>query len=124
MKTDRPVALYLFKVRWPLAAIVSITHRITGVVLFGGVAFGLYVLDLALSSAAGFNAAAGMMETGLAKLIMLALLFVLTYHIVAGLKHLLLDFHIGDSLQGVFAGSIVVIVVSIVLTVLVGAALW
>lgn len=124
MKTDRPVALNLFKFRWPLAAMVSITHRVTGAVLFVGVAFGIYVLDLALSSAAGFDAAARLMETGLAKLIMLGLLFVLIYHIVAGIKHLLLDFHIGDTLQGVFAGSLVVIVASIVSTVLLGAALW
>ena len=39
MKTDRPVALNLFSFRWPLAAMVSITHRVTGVVLFAVAGF-------------------------------------------------------------------------------------
>ena len=50
MKTDRPVNLNLFAFSFPLTAIVSITHRITGIILFGGVAFALYVLDMALAS--------------------------------------------------------------------------
>ena len=50
MKTDRPVNLNLLAFSFPLAAIVSITHRITGVVLFVGLAFALYALDLALAS--------------------------------------------------------------------------
>ena len=47
MKTDRPVNLNLLAFSFPLAAIVSITHRITGVILFVGVAFALYALDMA-----------------------------------------------------------------------------
>jgi succinate dehydrogenase / fumarate reductase cytochrome b subunit len=124
MQTDRPVNLNLFKFRWPLAAMVSITHRITGVVLFVGVGFGLYALDMALASADGFASAAAMMNEPLPKLIMLALLFVLTFHIVAGIKHLLLDFHLGDSLQAVHVGSIVVIAVSVLITIVLGGLLW
>jgi succinate dehydrogenase / fumarate reductase cytochrome b subunit len=125
MQTDRPVNLSLFKhFSWPLAALVSISHRITGAILFVGVGFGLYALDMALSSAAGFDAAAAMLAEPIPKLMMLALLFVLTFHLVAGVKHLLLDVHIGDSLQGVKAGSIVVIVVSLAVTGALGGLLW
>ena len=46
MKTDRPVNLNLLAFSFPLAAIVSITHRVTGVILFVGVAFALYALDM------------------------------------------------------------------------------
>ena len=55
MKTDRPVNINpLTDYFWPFTAIVSITNRVLGIVLFVGVAFGLYLLDLALSSEAGF----------------------------------------------------------------------
>ena len=57
MKTDRPVNLNLLAFSFPLAAIVSITHRVTGVILFVGVAFALYALDMALASPEGFAAA-------------------------------------------------------------------
>ena len=124
MQTDRPVNLNLFKMSWPLAAITSITHRITGVVLFVGLAFGLYALDMALSSPAGFEQAAALVQQPLAKFILFGLLLALVYHLVAGVKHLLLDFHMGDSLAAARMGAVVVIVATIVITAVLGALLW
>ena len=124
MKTDRPVNLNLAKMSWPLAAITSITHRITGVVLFVGVAFSLYALDLALSSPAGFAESVQLLQQPLAMVIMLGLLLALVYHIVAGVKHLLLDFHLGDSLEAAQRSAIIVIVATIVITAVLGALLW
>jgi len=46
------------------------------------------------------------------------------YHIIAGIKHLLLDFHMGDSLQAARAGAGVVIVATVVVTGVLGAMLW
>lgn len=124
MKTDRPVNLNLFKMSWPLAAITSITHRITGVILFVGVAFGLYALGMALSSPAGFDEAAALVQQPFPKFILFGLLLALVYHFVAGVKHLLLDFHMGDSLEAARMGAVVVIVATIVITAVLGAMLW
>ena len=84
MKTERPVNLNLFKFAWPLASMASITHRVTGVILFIGVAFALYALDLALSSPAGFGEAAALVHTPFGALVFFGLLLALVYHIVAG----------------------------------------
>lgn len=124
MKTDRPVNLNLFKFSWPLAAIASITHRVTGVVLFVGVAFGLYTLNLALASPAGFDEAAVLVQQPLARIILLGLLLALVFHFVAGIKHLLLDFHMGDSLEASRISAVVVIVATVVITTVLGAMLW
>jgi len=124
MKTERPVNLNLFKMSWPIAAIASITHRITGVVLFVGVAFCLYALDLALSSAQGFAEAAALMTQPLARFIVFGLLLALVYHIVAGIKHLLLDFHMGDSLEASQIGAVVVAVATVAITGVLGVLLW
>lgn len=124
MKTDRPVNLNLFTISLPLVGIVSFIHRVTGMALFVGVAFGLYALDLALSSAAGFDQAAALMQEPLAKFIFLALIFVLVFHIVAGVKHLFMDFHIGDSLEAARINAWVVIIVTVVVTAGLGASLW
>jgi succinate dehydrogenase / fumarate reductase cytochrome b subunit len=124
MKTDRPVNLNLFTISLPLAGIVSFTHRVTGAALFVGVAFGLYALDMALSSPAGFLQAAALLHEPFPKFILLGLLFVLTFHIVAGIKHLLLDFHIGDTTIAAKYNAIAVILVTLVITGVVGAQLW
>lgn len=124
MKGQRPVDLPLHTFAWPLAAIASITHRITGVLLFVGIALLLYLADLALGSEEGFAAAAKLIGEPLPKLILLAVLAALTFHIVAGIKHLLLDFHIGDSLVGGRVGAQLSIVITVVLVALMGVWLW
>ena len=124
MKTERPVNLNLFVFRFPLAAIVSITHRITGVILFAGVAFALYAFDLAVASEQGFAAAKALVAHPLGMFVLLGLIATLTFHIIAGLKHLLMDFHVGDTVGAAFFGSIAVIVLTIVLTGAIGIILW
>ena len=124
MQTDRPVNLNLVAFSWPLAALVSITHRITGVVLFVGIGFALYALQIALSGPEGFVEASVLLAQPLAKFILLALIFVLVFHVIAGIKHLLLDFHVGDSIQAGKIGSIVVILLTFVLTAVLGVSLW
>ncbi len=124
MKTDRPVNLNLFAFSFPLAALVSITHRITGVVLFVGVALALYALDMALASEEGFAQAQALIAQPLPKFILLGLIASLEFHILAGLKHLLMDFHLGDSVAAARYGSMVVIALTVISTAFIGAILW
>ena len=124
MKSDRPVNLNIFTIAFPLAALASITHRITGGALFVGLAFGFYALQLALSSPEGFVEAAALSDSVLGRIIFIGLIFSLSYHILAGIKHLLLDFHIGDSLAAAQMGSIVVIVLAVIDTIVFGVLLW
>lgn len=124
MKTDRPVNLNIFTIRFPLAAIVSITHRITGAILFVGIAFGLYALQLALSSPQGFDAAVEVSRSGFGAVVLLGLLLAVVFHLVAGIKHLLLDFHLGDSLEAAQNGAIAVIILTLVITGVLGVMLW
>jgi succinate dehydrogenase / fumarate reductase cytochrome b subunit len=124
MKTDRPVNLNMFTITLPLVGVLSFIHRVTGIALFVGVAFGLYALDLALSSQAGFAEATALLAEPLARFIFLGLIFSLVYHIVAGVKHIFMDFHIGDSLEAARVNAYVVIVATVVITGVVGALLW
>jgi succinate dehydrogenase / fumarate reductase cytochrome b subunit len=64
------------------------------------------------------------MQTGLARFIFLGLLFVLVFHIVAGVKHLLMDFHLGDSLEAARLNAVLVIVISVLATAALGVLLW
>lgn len=124
MKTERPVYLSLTQFAWPIAAISSITHRITGVALFAGIAYLLWLLGLALDSPEGFDRAAAVMDGVLPKLVMLAVLAALAFHLFAGLKHLVMDFHRWDSLEAGRRSSIAVFVLTAVATVLAGVWLW
>ncbi|OUX38695.1 MAG: succinate dehydrogenase, cytochrome b556 subunit [Proteobacteria bacterium TMED261] len=125
MKTDRPVNINpLTDYGWPFTALVSITNRVLGIVLFAGMAFALYLLDMALSSEQGFAEASTLINGTPVKLAVLFLIFALTYHLVAGIKHLLLDFHIGDTFEAAQVGSGIVVASSILITGVIGVNLW
>ena len=85
---------------WPITALASITHRIAGVVLFVGVGFMLLALDLSLSGEQGFDYLQEVMTSPIGKFITWGLLSALAYHFVAGVKHLILDTGIGETLEG------------------------
>ena len=123
-KPARPVYLNLFQFRFPLAAIVSIMHRISGVALFVGMALLLDLLAMALESDAGFAEAAALISTLPVKLFIWLVLAALIYHLVAGIRHMLMDFHVGDTLQGGRLGSQMTIAISGVLVALAGVWLW
>ena len=126
MNPDRPVSLPLSRLAlaMPVTAVASILHRITGVVLFGGVFYLCYLLDRAVTDAAGFEHAATVLMSPLGKLGLWVILASLAYHALAGARHLLLDFHVGDSLTGGRVGAWFVIVLAAVAGVVVAVWLW
>jgi succinate dehydrogenase / fumarate reductase cytochrome b subunit len=120
----RPVNLDLLSIKMPLPAITSIMHRLTGVILAAGVAVLLYLLDESLASEEGFNSVKALSDSFVCKLVVWGVLAALIYHSVAGIKHLIMDLGIGETLEGGLAGAKIVLVVSAVLIVLVGAWIW
>lgn len=124
MKDTRPVNLNLLVFRWPLTAITSILHRISGVFIFFGTAVLLYLLDMSLTSEAGFDEAVGLLSGNAAKFIVWAIVSGILYHLIAGIKHLIMDLGIGETIQGGKTGSVLVLVVSTIAIALTGFWIW
>lgn len=93
-KPRRPVDLPLLKIRLPIGGIVSIVHRITGVLLVLSLPFVTYWWDRSLSSEAGFHQAGSVFGGIFGKLVWLLLAAIFIQHLVSGIRHLLLDLHI------------------------------
>jgi succinate dehydrogenase / fumarate reductase cytochrome b subunit len=108
--------------RWPITALTSITHRVAGVILFLGVAFMLYALDLSLSSEEDFNYLKKIMVSPLGKFFTWGVLSALAYHFVAGIKHVVMDGGFGETLEGGQLAAKLTLFFSLVLIVL--AAVW
>ncbi|SUD84106.1 succinate dehydrogenase, cytochrome b556 subunit [Stutzerimonas stutzeri] len=93
-------------------------------ILFVGVAIMLLALDASLSSEEGFAEVKAYLSSPLVKLIVWGLLSALLYHLVAGIRHLIMDTGHGETLEGGKLGSKIVIAVSVVLILLAGVWIW
>jgi len=122
---QRPINLNLGSLKFPPMAIVSILHRISGIGLFLLLPMMLYFLKLSLTSAASFEHLYLLMKTCVwYKLVILAFTSALIYHLFAGVRHLLMDMGLGETLVAARRSSFVVIGLSVVGTLLFGAYLW
>ena len=102
----RPVYLDLLAIRMPPPAIASILHRISGALLFFvGIPVVLWSLQSSLGSPETFASFRSAVGHPLAKLLLLALVWAYLHHLLAGLRHVLQDVHVGRSGVGRFHGS-------------------
>jgi len=97
---NRPVYLNLFKIRLPTTGIVSFAHRVSGVFLFLAIPFSIFLLDLSVTSAQGFEHSMQMLQRPVMQLILLILAWALVHHFLAGIRYLFLDFDIGIDKAG------------------------
>lgn len=124
MKDKRPKNLDFTTLRLPLPAITSILHRVSGVFIFAGVAVLLWLFSESLSSGEGFDRVGNWLATPAVKLLVWAVLSGLLYHLIAGIKHLIMDLGIGETLEGAQTGARLVVAASIIAIVLTGVWLW
>lgn len=124
MQDNRPVNLDLTTIRLPITAISSILHRISGIFIFVGVAVLLWGLQQSLASEESFNQLKECMSGGFAKLVLWAILSGVIFHFVAGVKHLIMDLGIGETLEGGKNLSVAVFVVAAIGILLAGVWIW
>jgi len=112
----------LARYRLPVPGLVSILHRISGGLLFLFLWLILWLLQASVTDVARFEA---LYSNPLVKLVVLALLWSLMHHVCAGIRYLVMDVsHKAVELKPARQSGAVVLVVSILLTVLVGVKIW
>lgn len=124
MNKNRPVNLDISTIKLPITAYVSILHRVSGVILFAGIAILLAMLDSSLASEQSFADLKDGLASPVCKFIVWATLSALVYHMVAGIRHLIMDAGIGETLEGGQAGAKIALVVAVILILLVGVWVW
>ncbi|WP_025918722.1 succinate dehydrogenase cytochrome b556 subunit [Pectobacterium parmentieri] len=125
VKKQRPVNLELQTIQFTVTAIASILHRVSGVITFVAVGILLWLLGTSLSSEEGFLRAAEIMDSFIVKFIVWGILAALAYHIVGGLRHLLMDFgYIEEDLAAGKRSANISFIITVVLSILAGVLVW
>lgn len=122
MTNRRPVHLNLLQIRFPITAIVSIIHRVTGVLLFFFIPVALWMLGQSLDSKDSYLALMNKLDSTCGKLIVFAGFASFSYHLLAGFRHILMDFGFAESKEGGSSSSVWLIIVY--LACLLGLGVW
>ncbi len=114
----------IIRYRLPAAGIVSILHRISGALLFVLLPFILYLFDKSITSEISFAYLQGYASHPLVRLAILVVVWGYLQHFCAGIRHLIMDLHIGLSKEEAAKAAKSVLVVSVVLSALVASKLF
>jgi succinate dehydrogenase / fumarate reductase, cytochrome b subunit len=117
--------------RLPAAGIVSILHRISGLLMFILLPFVVWLFDTSVSSeisfarfTAAFNIGIGFVPGFLVKLVALALIWAYLHHLIAGVRHLYMDATHSVTKEFGKSSAVATLVVSLGLTAALGAKLF
>ena len=133
---QRPVyrnlhVLQIMKYRLPPAGIVSILHRVSGVLMFVLMPFIIWMFDTSLTSeisyarfSAVFAGGAGFVPGWFFKLVALGLIWAYLHHAIAGVRHLWMDATHAVTKQFGHTSALVTLGLSVVLTLLLGFKLF
>lgn len=110
----RPVFLNLARIHFPVTAVLSIAHRLTGLLLFLLIPLVIWLLQLSLHDVHGYHQVLEWSRSSLARPFLILALWFLAHHFFAGLRYLLLDIDIGIEPAASRRGAWIVIVAGIV----------
>lgn len=122
--SQRPVFLNLWRIKFPIPAIISILHRISGVVIFIGLPLLLYILAQSLHSQDSFEQLSTLLANPGMKFLLWIICSATATHFLAGVRHLLMDCGVGEGLRGARSSAYVVIFLSAVAIILLGVWIW
>jgi len=92
----KPVYINLFKIQLPLSALLSISHRVSGILIFFMVLpVSAYILNILLASQASFISFLDAYKASVfLRTFVLFNILIFVYHVIAGIRHMLMDFHL------------------------------
>ena len=109
MIQKRPTNINLLKIQLPLSALLSITHRISGMLIFFLVLPGSAIaLSFMYDNQDSYNNFINFYMTNLpTKLVFISLVLIFQYHVFTGIRHMLMDFHfLEETLSSSFRSAV------------------
>ncbi|MBL0710278.1 MAG: succinate dehydrogenase, cytochrome b556 subunit [Colwellia sp.] len=124
MNKQRPVNLDLTTIKMHPAANASILHRVSGVMMVFAIGILLLTLSTSLSSAEGFAQIQGYLDGIFFEFIIFGCLSALTYHVLAGVRHLCMDLGHFEELASGNASAKLIMIIWLAISAVIGVWLW
>ena len=124
MKQNRPINLDLRTLHFPVMAITSIMHRVSGIIIFVCLPLMIYWLQLSLASNESYDHMLELLDKSYDKLILWGFLSALVYHFMAGIRHMIADFGYGETVVVAKKTAGLLLILTVITTVLLGVWVW
>ncbi|NLQ23566.1 succinate dehydrogenase, cytochrome b556 subunit [Shewanella sp. S-1] len=124
VKKQRPVHLDLQTIRFPATAIVSILHRVSGVIMLFAVGILIWLLNSSLASAESFAGVQYLFDNFVMKFILWGIMTALAYHLFGGLRHLVMDTGRWEELSSGAASAKAVFALTVAFSIIAGIWVW
>jgi len=117
----KPVYINLFKIQLPLSALLSISHRVSGILIFFLVLpVSAYILNLLLASQDSFSSFVDVFNSSVfLRTFVLFNILIFEYHVIAGIRHMLMDFKlVSETLSASNTSAITALIIFFVIALL------
>lgn len=114
--SQRPLSPHLQIYRLPLTAVLSISHRISGVSLIVGLLLGTILLVLAALGPDYFTSLEGLLKSTPVRVLVWGWIYALCFHFCHGIRHLFWDSGRGFEKRQLMKHNLIELLASILLT--------
>ncbi|API87549.1 succinate dehydrogenase, cytochrome b556 subunit [Francisella uliginis] len=109
---------------FPVTAISSILHRISGVILIIAIPLAVVGMNYSLAGPSGYENTVAVLTKSWVSIFFWLFLSAITYHVYAGIRHMIMDIGFGESMKVAKLTSLIVIVLGVISAILWGCYLW
>ena len=119
MKNNNPLSPHLQIYRWHISSLVSISHRITGILNFVAFIFICIWVSILLFGETNYNSIELLFSSIIGKFVILFLTWSFSFQILSEIRHLIMDMGYGFELKTTRISGLLVIFGSIFLTIII-----
>ena len=118
MENKSPLSPHIQIYKWHISSLVSITHRITGIINIIVITLICLWVSLLLFGESKYETISVLLNSSLGKFIILTIIWSFSFQVLSEIRHLIMDFGYGFELKTTKVSGLIVIVGSIIFTVL------
>ena len=119
MENKSPLSPHIQIYRWHISSLVSISHRITGIINIVAITLICILVSLLVLGDANYNLVNQLLNSMLGKFIALGLVWSFSFQMLSEVRHLIMDMGYGFELQTTRITGLMVIFGSFILTILI-----
>ena len=116
---NKPLSPHIQIYRWHISSLVSITHRITGIINFFVISLIFLWFAFIFFGESSYQIIQNILETLVGKFIILAITWSFSFQMLSEIRHLIMDLGYGFELQATRISGLLIIFGSIFLTIII-----